>query len=227
MRIMKLPPCRVWESNSTGLKYSEAVGQHFQLDSYKTSCLCIYSTFGFAVMPLPRIIVFDLDACCWTPELYQIGRGAPFKYDGTKCEATASGGDRVRLLGDVRSIWGELHSSELWRQTDVAIASRCDEPKWARELLSKFEVLPGVTMIDVANPELVQIHSGNKKTHFAEISKSSGVAYADMLFFDDDPWNIEQVHCFTYHQSISPMLFVYRLGSWVLNVFSHLMALPG
>jgi magnesium-dependent phosphatase 1 len=147
-------------------------------------------------MPLPRIVVFDLDACCWTPEMYQIGRGAPFKYDATKCEATASGGDRVRLLGDVRSIWGELHSSELFRQTDVAIASRCDEPQWARELLSKFEVLPGVTMIDVANPELVQIHSGNKKTHFAEISKSSGgVAYADMLFFDDDPWNVEQVHC--------------------------------
>ena len=144
-------------------------------------------------MPLPRIVVFDLDACCWTPELYQIGRGAPFKYDATKCEATASGGDRVRLLGDVRSIWGELHSSEIWRQTDVAIASRCDEPQWAHELLSKFEVLPGVTMIDVANHNLVQIHSGNKKSHFAQISKSSGVAYPDMLFFDDDPWNIDQV----------------------------------
>jgi magnesium-dependent phosphatase 1 len=125
--------------------------------------------------------------------MYQIGRGAPFKYDSAKCEATASGGDRVRLLGDVRSIWGELHSSEVWRQTEVAIASRCDEPEWARELLSKFEVLPGVTMMEVANHNLVQIHSGNKKSHFAQISKSSGVAYADMLFFDDDPWNIDQV----------------------------------
>jgi magnesium-dependent phosphatase 1 len=147
----------------------------------------------FAAMPLPRIVVFDLDACCWTPEMYQIGRGAPFKYDAAKCEATAIGGDRVRLLGDVGSIWGELHSCEVWRQTEVAIASRCDEPQWARELLSKFEVLPGVTMMEVANQKLVQIHSGNKKSHFAEISKTSGVAYAEMLFFDDDPWNIEQV----------------------------------
>ena len=147
------------------------------------------------LMPQPRVVVFDLDACCWTPEMYQIGRGAPFKYDAAKCEATASGGDKVQLLGDVRAIWGELHSSELWRQTEVAIASRCDEPQWALELLSKFQVIPGVSMIEVANQRLVQIHSGNKKTHFAEISKASGVAFADMLFFDDDPWNIEQVFC--------------------------------
>ena len=144
-------------------------------------------------MPLPSIVVFDLDACCWTPEMYQIGRGPPFKYDPVKCEATATSGDKVRLLGDVRAIWAELHSSERWRLTEVAIASRCDEPQWAQELLGKFEVLPGVTMTEVANQKLVQIHSGNKKSHFAEISQASGVAYADMLFFDDDPWNIEQV----------------------------------
>jgi len=128
--------------------------------------------------------------------MYQIGRGAPFKYEVSTCEATASCGDKVRLLGDVRAIWGELHSSEVWRQTEVAIASRCDEPQWALELLGKFQVLPGVTMIEVANQKLVQIHSGNKKTHFAEISKASGVAFHDMLFFDDDPWNVEQVHSF-------------------------------
>ena len=142
---------------------------------------------------VPRIVVFDLDACCWTPEMYQLGSGAPFRYDVARCEAIASDGEKVRLLGDVRASWGELHSGDRWRQTEVAIASRCDEPHWARELLGKFEVLPGVTMIEVARDTLVQIHSGNKKSHLTEISKASGVAFSDMLFFDDDPWNVEQV----------------------------------
>jgi magnesium-dependent phosphatase 1 len=148
---------------------------------------------GFALDMVPRIVVFDLDACCWTPEMYQLGRGAPFRYDVARCEAIASDGEKVRLLGDVRAIWEELHSGERWRQTEVAIASRCDEPQWARELLGKFEVLPGVTMIEVARDTLVQIHSGNKKSHLTEISKASGVTFSDMLFFDDDPWNVEQV----------------------------------
>jgi magnesium-dependent phosphatase 1 len=154
--------------------------------------------FDSGFMALPRIIAFDLDACCWAPEMYQLRRGSPFSYDSAHCEAISSGGDKVRLLGDVRAIWGELYSSELWRPTEIAIASRCDEPEWARELLSTFEVLPGVSMIDVANEKLVRIHSGNKKNHFNEISKASGVAFPEMLFFDDDPWNIEQVCTVSY-----------------------------
>lgn len=135
--------------------------------------------------------------------MYQIARGSPFTYDSAKCEAISSGGERVRLLGDVRAIWGDLHTGERWQQTEVAVASRCDEPLWARELLSKFEVLPGVSMQEVAHQGLVQIHSGNKQGHFAEISKASGIRFSDMLFFDDDPWNIEQagVHAYSSRHS--------------------------
>eukprot|EP01050_Picozoa_sp_SAG11_P045448 SAG11_NODE_22669_length_402_cov_0.851485_1_plen_53_part_00 len=37
------------------------------------------------ISKLPRVIVFDLDACCWEPEMYQLGSwgsvdggGSPF-----------------------------------------------------------------------------------------------------------------------------------------------------
>lgn len=30
---------------------------------------------------LPRVVVFDLDACCWYPEMYMLSGGAPFQYD--------------------------------------------------------------------------------------------------------------------------------------------------
>ena len=30
-------------------------------------------------MALPRLVVFDLDACCWYPEMYMVRRGPPFE----------------------------------------------------------------------------------------------------------------------------------------------------
>ena len=33
-------------------------------------------------MKLPKLFVFDLDNCIWYPEMYMLGGGPPFKYDG-------------------------------------------------------------------------------------------------------------------------------------------------
>ena len=35
----------------------------------------------------------------------------------------------------------------------------------------------------------MQIYPGDKKTHFAKIQKATGVAYENMLFFDDEVRN--------------------------------------
>jgi hypothetical protein len=117
----------------------------------------------------PHVVVFDLDACVWWPEMYMIRGGSPFAYDSAS--GTAKGdcscpffgfwrrltpasraqqpaiyldkfGERVKLMGHVREIWRDLHLSDEWKanKTRVAIASRCDEPEWAHELLGKFEV---------------------------------------------------------------------------------------
>ena len=56
----------------------------------------------------------------------------------------------------------ELHESGAFRDTRVAVASRCDEPEWGRECLKKFMVSEGVSMWDVA-----------EKGHLVEIYKSS------------------------------------------------------
>lgn len=70
----------------------------------------------------------------------------------------------------------ELHRSEAFRETRVAVASRCDEPEWGRECLKKFMVEEGVSMWDVA-----------EKGHLVEIYKSSSSAqvhnYCILLFF--------------------------------------------
>eukprot|EP00965_Chrysotila_dentata_P194175 6176203-Pleurochrysis_carterae.AAC.2 len=127
-------------------------------------------------MRAPSLIVFDLDAACWMPEMYlraccQLwGGGAPFKQLSTSpnnrledCRGTA-----VRLLADVAASFAEIHE----RQTSgepimAAVASRSDEPAWARECLRKFVVAPGISMMDVVTEDRCEIYKGSKKAHFA------------------------------------------------------------
>ena len=64
--------------------------------------------------------------------------------------------------------------------TQIAIASRCDEPASARALLKLLTIEDGrTTLADcVAHTE---IKNANKTEHFASISKASGVAVEDMV----------------------------------------------
>jgi magnesium-dependent phosphatase 1 len=87
---------------------------------------------------LPGCVVFDLDNCVWTPELYELwgGGGAPFT--ALPCGAVRDrAGTKVELLGDVGAVLAELRSSPLWAGVPVCVASCCDEPAWAHECLSK------------------------------------------------------------------------------------------
>ena len=99
------------------------------------------------------MVVFDLDACCWYPEMYMLwGGGAPFKQNGTEPNNTLTDqrGETVRLLGDVAASWAECHRRmQAGQPLLVGIASRSDEPSWARECLRKFFVAPSVAMMDV------------------------------------------------------------------------------
>ena len=61
---------------------------------------------------IPRLVVFDLDNCCWDPEMYQMRDGAPFTYDASTNSCTSGRSrERVELMGDVPEIWGALRNS--------------------------------------------------------------------------------------------------------------------
>ncbi|CAJ1416608.1 unnamed protein product [Effrenium voratum] len=145
-------------------------------------------------MAVPKLVVFDLDACCWYPEMYMLRRGAALRRSPDPNVLKTSGNEAVRLLGNVRHIWKELHGSSIFSGTRVAVASRCDEPAWGRECLQKFMVEEGVSMWEVAeNGHLVEIFKSSKQEHFRRLAAKTGVAFEDMLFFDDDPYNIQDV----------------------------------
>ena len=162
------------------------------------------------------MVVYDLDACCWYPEMYMLwGGGGPFKQDGTAPNnvLTDCSGTKVRLLSDVAWSWAEAHRRmKAGQPITVGVASRSDEPSWARECLRKFFISPGVTMMDVVTEERCEIYKGSKRGHFAALQKKTSIPYNRMAFFDDDMSNIRDVgglgvHCFYTPDGVTKDLF--------------------
>ncbi len=87
--------------------------------------------------------------------MYQLwgGGGAPFTYADGENECIDRAGTRVRLLGAVPEVVEEVGA---WGGR-IAIASRTDEPEWAREILGKFKSAHGNTIIDLIDPDLIEM----------------------------------------------------------------------
>ena len=135
---------------------------------------------------LPALIVFDLDACLWLPEMYELST-APTTYSATK-GGVAAGGDVVRLFPGAQAVLKQLLTDSSFASVRVAVASSTTEPAYANRCL---EALP----VDASGQreerlsdlvEFRQIYPGCKgKQHFPALHKQSGIEYAQMLFFDD------------------------------------------
>jgi len=165
---------------------------------------------------MTALVVFDLDACCWYPEMYQLwGGGAPFKVLSTtpNNELQDRRGTPVRMLGDVAACFANLHARiQAGEHLLVGIASRSDEPSWARECLNSFVVADGITMMDVVGEERCEIYKGSKRGHFKALQTKTGVPFSKMCFFDDDPHNIRDVgglgvHCYLTPDGVTRDIF--------------------
>ena len=160
----------------------------------------------------PQLIVFDLDGCLWDPEMYQLwGGGAPFRAAGDGSpDLVDCAGVRVRMLGAMQAILSELAADD---DIIVAVASSTDEPAWARECMEKFKLLDG-RPISAAITHYA-IHKGRKSGHFAELMEATGLGYADMLFFDNEPGNcktVAKLGVTAVHTPIGVTYAAYRAG---------------
>lgn len=155
---------------------------------------------------VPSLIIFDLDGCLWRPEMYELlyfsgGAGAPFTkspdYDEDGTIYTRAQ-EPVRLLGQVRDVMRELYcDEETWGNTQVGISSRTNQPEWAMELLEKFTITrkdsqDTFALIDVFQGP-IEIGAGSKVGHFEKISKKTGIPMKDILFFDNERGNCNDV----------------------------------
>jgi magnesium-dependent phosphatase 1 len=213
------------------------------------------------------ILALDLDATVWTPELYQLWGGAPFK----RCDKTGRvedrNGERLELMGhapavltmlahaqaraaapgggggraeegadeDAAAANGEegadalLLSDRGWEATELAYVSRTEHGDWAADALAKFTFpLPcapapssspsppsssssppssssssrraaRAAAASAHPPNLHalaahhEIYPGSKIAHFKRLRERTGVDYGDMLFFDNEGWNVREV----------------------------------
>jgi len=254
---------------------------------------------------LPSLIVFDLDNCCWNPELFMLSRlSAPFTYNATDNSCQTKQGVKIELCSDVAAVWGSILNTSgtdcsgnectrlgelvlaqelgidvemsrkknfasrdevmtkidsltaydskqkkfladlLWEEvgfnecgtTRIAIASRCDEPEWARELLHKFRIfepqelkLTTSMASAILSEDYVQIHRKDKTEHHRNLREASGIPFSDMLFFDDQTRNIISVRSLGVlsiqthaHEGISWRIFVEGLRQFNEQSLEHI-----
>jgi len=131
-------------------------------------------------MVLPRLIIFDLDFTLWD-------------CGGTWCDCLTPpftlrrnrvfdrGSRHIRLYDEVLLILDRCDAHGV----PVALASRTEQPRWARELID----LLGVS----GRFARAEIYPSSKVKHFSALRLASGIDFADMLFFDDETRNIQEV----------------------------------
>ncbi|RLN06889.1 hypothetical protein BBJ28_00001994 [Nothophytophthora sp. Chile5] len=164
---------------------------------------------------IPRLVVFDLDFTLWFPEMYEL-YGSPFRKNAATGAVTDCRGEQVHFFPDVHTVLNVLETDPQFRDTaEVAVASRTTEPKWAKTCMRLMDVTLGggvsateddaedgdgaETEGETVNRSLQSIvdyeaiYPRNKRVHFEQLKKDSGVAYEDMLFFDNEYGNVADI----------------------------------
>mmetsp|Transcript_11700 Transcript_11700/g.29630 ORF Transcript_11700/g.29630 Transcript_11700/m.29630 type:complete len:268 (-) Transcript_11700:146-949(-) len=158
----------------------------------------------------PELVVFDLDACFWDQEMYEMPAlpsktvTGPLGTNGVGEGVTGaySGRNKISMHPGSMVALQEHAAGEKYPGMKVCFASSADTPfaeKIGRATLKLLEVLPGVTVWDLVlkdwdGEDVNQIGrqpplSSNKaQTHFPRIRKLTGIPYNKMLFFDDCNW---------------------------------------
>jgi magnesium-dependent phosphatase 1 len=131
-------------------------------------------------MPAKKLFIFDLDFTLWDA-------------GGTWCDCTTPPYRRVNgFVADARSLkiklYPDVHKIIRTLKEEnklLSIASRTEEPAWARQILDLFEIR------DLFDFE--EIFPNRKTFHLSNIQKQSGINFKEMVFFDDEYRNIEDV----------------------------------
>jgi magnesium-dependent phosphatase 1 len=90
-------------------------------------------------------------------------------------------GRKIRLYDDALEILAQLDH----QQISMAVASRTSAPDWADELMELFDIKKYF--------QYFEIYPGSKVSHFRSLQQKTGLKYSDMIFFDDEYRNIEEV----------------------------------
>ncbi|KAK2023753.1 magnesium-dependent phosphatase-1 [Colletotrichum zoysiae] len=155
-------------------------------------------------LPLPALVVFDLDYTLW-PFWVDTHVAPPFKANPSHSAVADRHGESFAFYPDVPRVLYTLPLAGV----RVAVASRTSAPDLARDMLKLLHVPPPGTGTGAGSDENgsgggkkdkskraldcfdgpLEIYPSSKIKHFEAIARKTGVAYTDMLFFDDESRN--------------------------------------
>jgi magnesium-dependent phosphatase 1 len=158
---------------------------------------------------LPSMIVFDLDDCLWSPEMYTLRNKPSIPVEGIIDEKSQHrgivgmqvprNGPVVKLFSEAREILQELVTNPIYTDITLGLASSSEKPTYSWSCLEGIEIVPGTFMKDIFS--FAQIGrsaplSSRKTTHFSLLQQESSIPYHQMLFYDDCNWgdHVADVH---------------------------------
>ena len=164
---------------------------------------------------VPALAVFDLDACFWDQEMFQLrelvdasaaqvlGELVPGDPASVGVVGARSGDAVIRIHAGALRAMQAFHAGE-YPGMRVAAASSADTPlavKIGRSALATLEIQPGVTAMDVfatgfdagfeGNLQIGRtppLSSNKAQTHFPFLKRETAIPFDKMLFFDDCNW---------------------------------------
>jgi len=153
------------------------------------------------------LFVFDLDFTLWNcGGTFVDATRPPFITAGEKVYDSL--GEEMILYPHVPEILKDLYQSG----HPLGIASRTHEPDWAMELMRIFKILAYFTYFE--------IFPGSKIPHFHNHHQKTGIPFNQMIFFDDELRNINEVSQLgvnTFHVSNGINNKIYRESLKLIN----------
>ena len=143
---------------------------------------------------LPSLVVFDLDRTLITRPRFR--RGPPFlPLDGGLSGVQASDGTTLDLFPAARRAVEALACADV----PMAIVSRTHREAWAREWLATLRLNTGRTISETVL--LVVIRDGSKREHVRTLRERTGIAYEEMLYFEDKLHDVRAIPLRTHQLS--------------------------
>lgn len=190
--------------------FSFSYGYNFRVHRklHRSTYMSNFQSSGL-VKNFPSLVVFDLDMCVWSPEMYELNEipstrvmGQLGMY-GEGVVGVKSGYEVIRLFPTALEVLQEYYMDK-YPGMRIAAASSADTPQAVqigRTAMGILEVLPGVTLREVFSKGWDTGFEGNMqigrtpplsadkaKTHFPILLEATGIPYSEMLFFDDCNW---------------------------------------
>lgn len=165
-----------------------------------------------------QLVVFDLDYTIWQPEMYQID-GPPKligvdEFQGKQKRksqippryiplgartiyenkiVTDRRGTPITVFNGASHALSEINRMKKEFPLQVGISSRTDEPSWAYQIMKWLVASDGTPLSKCFDNNLIEISYSDKTQQFESLNRKTGIAFDQMVFFDNERWNIQSV----------------------------------